>query len=91
MRYEYVPGAKKSPVACVEGIYVKEAYRKQGIAALLIHHAEQWALEKECTELASDALIENTDSHSFHTQLGFQEVGSGASISSTMDTNHIPP
>ena len=74
LRYDYVPGATKSPVAYVEGVYVKEAYRKQGIATHLIRHAEQWALEKQCKELASDALIENTDSHHFHTQMGFQEV-----------------
>jgi len=74
LRYDYVPGTTKSPVAYVEGVYVKEAYRKQGIATRLICHAEQWALKKQCKELASDALIENTDSHHFHTQMGFQEV-----------------
>ncbi len=74
LRYDYVSGATKSPVAYVEGIYVKEAYRRQGVAGGLIRHAEQWALEKNCTELASDALIENTDSHHFHTRMGFREV-----------------
>jgi len=74
LRYDYVPGARKSPVAYVEGIYVKETYRKQGIAARLIRHAEQWALEKQCTELASDADLENTDSQNFHTHVGFREV-----------------
>jgi len=74
LRYDYVPGVKKSPVAYVEGIYVKAEYRKQGIATRLIRHAEQWALEKQCTELASDALIENTDSQHFHIQMGFREV-----------------
>lgn len=75
LRYDHVSGATKSPVAYVEGIYVREAYRKQGIAARLIRHAEQWASEKQCTELASDALIENTDSHHFHAKMGFEEVG----------------
>jgi len=74
MRYDYVPGAKNSPVAYIEGIYVEEEYRRQGIATRLIYYAEQWATERQCTELASDALIENTDSQHVHKQLGFREV-----------------
>lgn len=74
LRYDYVPGATQTPVAYVEGIYVKEEYRKQGVGAYLIQYAEQWALEQGCLELASDALIENTDSYEFHTKIGFQEV-----------------
>lgn len=30
LRYDYVPGATQSPVAYLEGIYVREPYRKQG-------------------------------------------------------------
>jgi len=94
LRYDYVPGAKESPVAYIEGIYVEEAYRKQGIAAHLVRHAEQWAHEKKCTELASDALIENTDSHHFHTQMGFREVERVVtfikSIQPTADTKGVP-
>lgn len=74
MRYDYVPGAKNSPVAYIEGIYVEEEYRKQGIATRLVHYAEQWATERQCTELASDTSIENTDSQRVHKQLGFREV-----------------
>ena len=74
LRYDYVPGAKRRPIAYLEGIYVKEAYRKQGIATCLIRHAEEWALENHCIELASDALIDNIDSHKFHMNMGFQEV-----------------
>lgn len=93
LRYDYVPGAKESPVAYIEGIYVEEDYRKQGIATRLVRHAEQWALEKKCTELASDALIENTDSHTFHVQMGFQEVERVVSfikpIKDTEDINEV--
>ena len=74
LRYDYVPGATKSPVAYAEGLYVKEAGRKQGIAARLIRHAEKLAFDRQCRELASDALIENTDSHHFHRQKDFREV-----------------
>lgn len=74
LRYEYVPDATQSPVAYVEGIYVKDEYRKQGVGTALIQYAEQWALEHKCVELASDALIENTASYEFHAKIGFREV-----------------
>jgi aminoglycoside 6'-N-acetyltransferase I len=74
LRSDYVPGATHSPVAYVEGIYVRDDYRKQGIGAALIQSAQEWGLEQGCIELASDALIENTASHEFHAKSGFQEV-----------------
>lgn len=74
LRSDYVPGATHSPVAYVEGIYVKDEYRNQGVGKALIQFAQQWALNQGCIELASDALIENTASHEFHKKIGFQEV-----------------
>jgi aminoglycoside 6'-N-acetyltransferase I len=74
LRSDYVPGAKHSPVAYVEGIYVQDEYRKQGIGAALIQSAQEWGLKQGCSELASDALIDNTTSHEFHLKIGFQEA-----------------
>lgn len=74
LRYDYVPGATTSPVAYLEGIYLKTEYRRQGIGRYLIEYAQQWGREKGCLELASDALLENTSSYEFHRQVGFQEV-----------------
>ncbi|MDZ8054140.1 MAG: aminoglycoside 6'-N-acetyltransferase [Aulosira sp. ZfuVER01] len=74
LRYDYVPGATQSPVAFVEGIYVKSEYRQQGVGRYLIQYAQQWAREHGCVEIASDALLENTISYEFHRQVGFQEV-----------------
>lgn len=74
LRSEYVPGATQNPVAYIEGIYVLDEYRNQGVGTALIKFAEQWAIEHRCVELASDALIENTVSYEFHTKVGFREV-----------------
>jgi aminoglycoside 6'-N-acetyltransferase I len=74
LRSDYVPGATHSPVAYVEGIYVRDEYRKQGIGAALIKSAQEWAIDRGCIELASDALIGNSASQEFHTKIGFQEV-----------------
>jgi aminoglycoside 6'-N-acetyltransferase I len=74
LRHDYVAGANQSPVAYVEGIYVEKEYQKQGIGKALIQHAEQWAQQQGCVELASDALINNIASYEFHTKVGFREV-----------------
>ncbi len=74
LRYDYVSGATQSPVAYIEGIYVKEQYRHQGVGQQLIQFAQQWGIEQGCIELASDALIENIISYEFHLKMGFQEV-----------------
>lgn len=74
LRSDYVNGTESSPVGFLEGLYVDPAFRKQGIAALLVQAAEQWAKRQGCTEMASDALLENTASHAMHRALGFEET-----------------
>ncbi|MEM7063465.1 MAG: aminoglycoside 6'-N-acetyltransferase [Cyanobacteria bacterium P01_B01_bin.77] len=74
LRQDYVAGATQSPVAFVEGIYVRPLYRHQSVGTALIQWAEKWAQQQGCIELASDALIENQDSYQFHTKVGFEEV-----------------
>ncbi len=66
--------AKLSPVAFVEGIYVVEAARGQGVARALVGAVEAWAGARGLSELASDALLDNTDSHAMHQALGFAET-----------------
>jgi aminoglycoside 6'-N-acetyltransferase I len=39
LRYDYVPDASQSPVAFIEGIYMDEAYRQQGMGRALIQYA----------------------------------------------------
>lgn len=85
LRHDYVPGATQSPVTYVEGIYIKDEYRKQGVGSLLIRYAEQWALDQGCVQLGSDALLENTASYEFHTRVGFHEVERIVSFIKTID------
>ncbi|MDO5002765.1 MAG: GNAT family N-acetyltransferase [bacterium] len=74
LRYEYVEGVNSSPVAYLEGIFVKEEYRNQNIAQQLIIQSENWAKEKGCKEIASDCELENEISYRFHLKNGFKEV-----------------
>ena len=74
LRHDYVNGCTTSPVAFLEGIYVRPAHRKQGIARLLCKAVEDWAIALGCAELASDAEIHNGISRSMHRAVGFEEM-----------------
>ena len=74
LRHDYVEGTDSSPVGYLEGIYVADGYRKQGVARELLTACESWAKEKECTEFASDCELENTQSLQFHMKVGFEEA-----------------
>ena len=58
----------------LEGLYVRDAARRRGIARGLVVAVEQWARERGCTELASDALLENAVSRNVHGGIGFAET-----------------
>ena len=74
LRNEYTEGARDYPVAYIEGIYVTDRFRRKGIGLQLLNKAKEWALNKGCTQMASDAEIGNSMSISFHKQVGFKEV-----------------
>lgn len=73
LRNDYVEGTDTSPVAYIEGIYVKEDYQRRGIARKLIEFAKEWAKNNGCKELASDAELTNSESIAFHKKVGFEE------------------
>ncbi|MFZ0641624.1 MAG: GNAT family N-acetyltransferase [Candidatus Acidiferrales bacterium] len=62
------------PVGYVEGWFVYEKFRKQGVGKALLNSAEEWARAQGCVEMASDALIENEGSQRAHEALGFEVV-----------------
>ena len=74
LRHNYVEGTDSSPVGYLEGIYVADGYRKQGLAKELLSACENWAKEKGCTEFASDCELDNVQSLQFHLNVGFEEA-----------------
>lgn len=74
LRHDYVEGTETSPVGYLEGIFVKEEFRKQGLAKKLLKECENWAALQGCTEFASDCELTNTTSFAFHKKLGFEEA-----------------
>ena len=75
LRTDYVEGSSSSPVAYLEAIYVEPEYRKTGIGRELVELGEDWGRKKNCSEYASDAVIDNHQSIGFHKGVGFREAG----------------
>jgi aminoglycoside 6'-N-acetyltransferase I len=63
------------PVGYIEGWYVVEAWRRQGVGRQLLAAAEEWARGQGCREMASDSLLENALSERAHRALGYEVVG----------------
>ena len=74
LRHDYVEGTDSSPVGYLEGIYVDEGFRGQGLAGRLLEACESWAADMGCTEFASDCEADNTASIEFHLKTGFAEA-----------------
>ena len=62
------------PAGYLEGWFVAEPYRLQGIGARLVAAAMEWTRSQGCVEFASDVLLENELSQKAHRALGFEEV-----------------
>ena len=74
LREDYVEGTSASPVGYLEGIFVKEGYRRSGYARELLCACEKWAKKMGCREFASDCELDNHGSFAFHMALGFTEA-----------------
>jgi aminoglycoside 6'-N-acetyltransferase I len=74
VRRDYVEGCETSAVAFLEGIYVRPEARLGGVAKALANAVADWGKDKGCTEYASNALLDNEDSHRFHAAIGFEET-----------------
>jgi aminoglycoside 6'-N-acetyltransferase I len=74
LRRDYVNGTDGSPVGFLEAWYVDADHRGRGVGRALIAAVEAWTCERGCTELASDALLDNTASHAAHAACGFEET-----------------
>ncbi len=74
LRRDYVNGTHGSPVGFLEGLYVDPAWRRSGVGRALVEAVVQWTREQGCSELASDALLDNAGSHAAHAAYGFEET-----------------
>jgi aminoglycoside 6'-N-acetyltransferase I len=71
---KYANGCEAQPVPFLEGIWVQEQFRRQGIGAGLINHIECFLADRGFRELGSDTLIDNLSSQAAHLAWGFSET-----------------
>jgi aminoglycoside 6'-N-acetyltransferase I len=67
----FVEDCHTDHVGYLEGWYVDPDHRQKGIGGELVRNAENWARQKGCTEMASDAEVGNERSLTAHTRLGY--------------------
>ena len=72
---QYAEGCQTNRVAYLEGWYVAPSVRGCGIGRALVRAAEDWGRAQGCTEIGSDADIDNDLSAKAHRALGFDDVG----------------
>jgi aminoglycoside 6'-N-acetyltransferase I len=71
---DYGEGCETSPVGYIEGWYVDEDVRNQGIGRRLVQAAEDWARSLGLTEMCSDTWLDNESSIQAHLKLGYEET-----------------
>ena len=81
----YAEGCTSSPVGYVEGLWVDEDVRLQGIARRLMETAADWSRSRGYREMASDTNLDNTDSQKMHARLGFAETDRIVTFLITLD------
>ena len=71
---DHVDGCQGSPVAYVDGLFVRPEDRGKGAGVELIEQAQQWATDRSCAELATDAELPDVTAQDFHRAMGFEET-----------------
>lgn len=71
---DYANGCNSQPVPFLEGIWISEEYRAQGIAKALVQFLEKKATMAGFKEFGSDVELSNYPSQLMHERLGFEKT-----------------
>lgn len=71
---DYANGCNSQPVPFLEGVWVSEEYRAQGIAKALVQYLEKKARMSGFKEFGSDVELSNYPSQLMHERLGFEKT-----------------
>jgi aminoglycoside 6'-N-acetyltransferase I len=71
---KYANGCESQPVPFLEGIWVDEKDRRQGVGMGLINHVQTFLAARGFVELGSDTQIDNQMSQVAHIGWGFNET-----------------
>ncbi len=68
-----VDGCIGGPVGYVEGIYLEPKHRRKGQGDVFMKFAAERFLERGCSDMATDAEIDNVEAQEFYRKVGFTE------------------
>ncbi len=68
-------GCATDRVAYLEGWFVREERRGEGIGRAMLAASEDWARSSGCAEFASDTALDNGASIDAHLACGFEDAG----------------
>jgi aminoglycoside 6'-N-acetyltransferase I len=71
---DYANGCISRPVPFLEGIFVRQEFRRRAVGARLIAFVEAFAAARGFTEIGSDTEITNSGSRAAHRHWGFVET-----------------
>ena len=71
---DYANGCHSQPVPFLEGIWISEEFRSQGIAKALVQFLEEKARRAGFKEFGSDVELDNYPSQLMHERLGFEQT-----------------
>ncbi len=69
-----VDGCLSSPVAYLEGLYLRPEHRGKGLGKEVIRIIIKWCMVEGFSELATDTEITNKKAQRFYESMGFEEV-----------------
>ena len=61
-------------IALIDGLYVNEEYRHQGIATKLIDECKKWAAEEGAKIIELNVMSENVNAINLYQKIGFKEL-----------------
>jgi aminoglycoside 6'-N-acetyltransferase I len=85
----FANGCVTTSVGYLEGWYVDPDLRRSGLGGQLVRAAEQWAIERGCTEMASDCVAGNKISYLAHQQLGYRPTDPHVLFKKPLSANRL--
>lgn len=70
----YAEGCYSGRVAFLEGWFVEATARRKGVGRALVKAVGEWGRGQTCTELGSDAALDNPDGVKAHRAVSFTEM-----------------
>jgi len=70
LRQDYVNGTDSSPVGFLEGWYLAQEWRGRRVGRALLREVLEWTRAQGCSEMASDALIDDAAAQDAHRACG---------------------